>query len=125
VFLIPTGTDSLLTAGKLGLGPTGVALAQEGPWTLGFLFNHIWSVAGWESRPHLNNTFLQPFFSYTTKDAWTFTVNTETTYDWRGEDWSVPLNFLLSKLTKIGDQPVQFQVGPRYWAESPQSGAHG
>jgi hypothetical protein len=125
VFLIPTGTDSLLTAGKFGLGPTAVALAQEGPWTLGFLFNHIWSVVGWESRPHVNNTFLQPFFSYTTRDAWTFTVNTESTYDWRAEDWSVPLNFLLAKLTKIGDQPVQFQVGPRYWAESPRSGAHG
>jgi hypothetical protein len=101
VFLIPTGTDSLLTAGKFGLGPTGVALKQEGPWTFGMLFNHVWSVAGWESRPYVSNTFLQPFLAYTTKDAWTFTVNTESTYDWRAENWSVPLNFMLAKLTKI------------------------
>lgn len=73
----------------------------------------------------MSNTFLQPFLAYTTKDAWTFTLNTETTYDWRSEDWSVPLNFLLAKLTKIGGQPVQFQAGPRYWAESPRSGPHG
>jgi hypothetical protein len=125
VFLIPTGTDALLTAGKLGLGPTGVVLKQEGPWTFGMLFNHVWSVAGWESRPHVSNTFLQPFMAYTTQDAWTFTLNTESTYDWRAENWSVPLNFLLAKLTKIGDQPVQFQVGPRYWAESPSGGPHG
>jgi hypothetical protein len=45
VFLIPTGTDALLTAGKFGLGPTGVALKQQGPWTFGMLFNHVWSVA--------------------------------------------------------------------------------
>lgn len=113
VFLIPTGTDSLLTAGKFGLGPTGVALKQEGPWTFGMLFNHVWSVAGWERRPNVSNTFLQPFMAYTTQDAWTFTLNTESTYDWRAENWSVPLNFMLAKLTKIGGQPVQFQVGTR------------
>jgi len=73
----------------------------------------------------VSNTFLQPFMAYTTQDAWTFTLNTESTYDWRAENWSVPLNFLLAKLTKIGDQPVQFQVGPRYWAESPSGGPHG
>ncbi len=28
---IPTGTDDLLGSGKLGLGPTGVALIQSGP----------------------------------------------------------------------------------------------
>lgn len=124
-FLLPTGTDRLLSARKFGLGPTGVGLMQQGPWTLGLLFNHIWSVAGQESRPHVSNTFLQPFLAYTTKNAWTFTVNTESTYDWRGEQWSVPLNFLIAKLTKIGNQPVQFQLGPRYWAESPDSGPHG
>lgn len=121
VFLIPTGTDSLLTAGKFGLGPTGVALKQEGPWTFGMLFNHVWSVAGWERRPNVSNTFLQPFMAYTTQDAWTFTLNTESTYDWRAENWSVPLNFMLAKLTKIGGQPVQFQVGTLNWAESPSN----
>lgn len=31
VFLLPTGTDELLTTSKWGLGPTGVALRQDGP----------------------------------------------------------------------------------------------
>lgn len=30
---IPSGTDDLLGSGKLGLGPTGVALIQSDPWT--------------------------------------------------------------------------------------------
>jgi hypothetical protein len=55
-FLFPTGTDRLLSARKFGLGPTGVGLMQESPWTFGLLFNHIWSVAGRESRPHVSNT---------------------------------------------------------------------
>ena len=77
VLLLPTGTDDLLSAEKWGLGPTGVALKQDGPWTYGVLFNHIWSVAGSGSRPDVSTTFLQPFLSYTTPDAWTFTLQTE------------------------------------------------
>ena len=32
------------------------------------------------------HAFLQSFLAYTTKDAWTFTVNTESAYDWRNRD---------------------------------------
>jgi len=125
VLLLPTGTDDLLGTEKWGLGPTAVALKQDGPWTYGMLFNHLWSVAGTGSRPDVSTTFLEPFLSYTTKDAWTFTVQTETTYDWKGEQWTVPLNALVSKVTKVGDQLVSFGAGARYWADGPQSAPHG
>lgn len=52
VFLIPTATDPLLGSQELGLGPTAVALKQEGPWTFGALTNHIWGVAGDKNRQH-------------------------------------------------------------------------
>ena len=82
VFLLPTATDDLLGAGKWGVGPTGVVLTQRGPWTIGGLANHIWSVAGDDARPDVNRTFLQPFVTYTTADAWSFTLQTESAYDW-------------------------------------------
>ena len=66
VFLVPTGSDDLLTTDKWGAGPTGIALKQTGPWTCGALANHIWSFAGDSDRPDINATFLQPFMSYTT-----------------------------------------------------------
>ena len=125
VLLLPTGTDDLLGAEKWGLGPTGVALKQDGPWTYGFLFNHIWSVAGTGSRADISTTFLQPFLSYTTPDAWTFTLQTETTYDWEREQWTVPINALASKVVKVGDQLVSLGAGVRYWADGPQSAPHG
>ncbi len=119
---IPTGTDDLLGSGKLGLGPTGVALVQSGPWTYGALTNHIWSVAGEGGRDEVSATFVQPFLVYTTPTAWSFILQTETSYDWKTEQWSVPINAFVSKLTTIGSQKVQFQVGGRYWAESPRGG---
>jgi hypothetical protein len=87
----------LLGTGKWGAGPTAVVLKQEGPWTFGMLGNHIWSFAGQSDRAGVSSTFLQPFISYTTKDAWTFSLNTESTYDWGTKDWSVPINFTVAK----------------------------
>lgn len=125
VFLIPTATDDLLGGGKWGAGPTAVVLKQMGGWTIGALVNHIWSFAGDGDRSDISSTFLQPFVSYTTADAWTFGVNTESTYNWEAEDWSVPINFTIGKLVKFDRQPVSFTAGIRYWAESPDSGPDG
>jgi hypothetical protein len=124
-FLVPTGTDDLLGSGKWGAGPTAVALKQVHGWTVGALANHIWSFAGDGDRADVDSTFLQPFISYTTPDAWTFGVNTESTYNWETEEWSIPLNFTVAKLVKVGEQPVSFTAGVRYWAESPDSGPEG
>jgi hypothetical protein len=125
VAVLPTGTDDLLGSGKWSLGPTGVALTQSGPWTVGLLANHVWSVAGESDRADVSNTFLQPFVAYTTPKAWTYTLNTESSYNWEVEEWSVPINAQVSKLTKIGTQPVSIGVGARYWANSTPTGPEG
>lgn len=125
VFLLPTATDDLLGTGKFGLGPTAVALKQSGGWTVGILANHIWSVAGEGGRADVSSTFLQPFLNYTTADSWTFALNTESSYDWKGDQWAVPINFQVSKLVKFDKQPVNFTAGVRYWATSPENGPDG
>lgn len=125
VFLLPTASDDLLGAEKWGMGPTAVALKQSGPWTYGALGNHIWSVAGSSQRGDINATFLQPFVSYTTPSAVTFTANSETTYDWESEQWAVPLNLVVTKVTKIGNQLVSVGGGVRYWVESTDNGPEG
>lgn len=125
VFLLPTGTDELLSGEKWGAGPTAVALKQDGPWTYGVLANHIWSFAGDHNRDDISSTFLQPFLTYTTPTAWTFALNTESTYDWKNDQWSVPINVSVSKLAKFGEQPVSLQLGARYWAVAPDNGPEG
>jgi len=122
VFLLPTATDDLLGTEKWGVGPTFVALKQDKGWTYGALLNHIWSVGGDSDRADVNSTFIQPFVSYTTADAWTFGLNTEMSYNWETDDWSVPVNLTASKLIRLGDQPVQIGGGVRYWAESTPGG---
>jgi hypothetical protein len=125
VFLLPTATNDLLGSGKFGIGPTLVLLKQQQGWTVGALLNHIWSVAGEGSRPAVNSTFMQPFLTYSTKTAWTISLNTETTYDWTAEHASVPINFNVSKLLRFGTQPVSIGGGPRCWVDSPTGGPKG
>jgi len=123
--LIPTATDDLLGGGKWGLGPTVVGLKQTGPWTIGGLANHIWSVAGSDNRNDINSTFIQPFINYTTPTAVTYALNVEASYDWESEQWAVPVNLMVSKLKRFDKQMVSFQGGIRYWAESTDSGPEG
>jgi hypothetical protein len=121
VALWPTATDSVLGASQWGAGPTVVALQQQHGFTYGILANHIWSYTGWGDR-NVNATFLQPFVSFTTKKFTTFSVNTESTYDWQAQQWTVPMNFMVQQLVKIGKQPIAFQLGYRYYAEKPDGG---
>jgi hypothetical protein len=125
VFLIPTGSKDALTADRWGIGPTAVVLKQEHAWTYGALANHIWSVGGGSDRPDISSTFLQPFVAHTTKTAWTYNANIESTYDWKAKQWSVPINFQVSKMLKLGDMPVSVGGGVRYWLDSADGGPHG
>jgi hypothetical protein len=125
VLLLPTASDDVLGADKWGLGPTAVVLKQIGPWTVGGLANHLWSVAGDDDRSDISATFVQPFVTYTTSAAWTYALNTEATYDWKGNDWGVPLNASVSKLTRLGKLPVSLGGGLRYWAEHAENGPEG
>ena len=49
-------------------------------------------------------------------------MNTESTCNWQDKQWSVPLNFTVQQLVKIGKQPIAFQLGYRYYAETPSGG---
>jgi hypothetical protein len=125
VLLVPAGSDDLLTTGKWGAGPTGVVIRQQGPWTIGALANHIWSFAGDSSRAYVDATFLQPFVTYTTRTATTFSLNSESTYDWESRQWTVPINTGVAQVLRLGDQLVQVGAIARYWANGPEQAPHG
>ena len=125
VLLLPTATEDVLGSEKWGIGPTAVVLKQTGPWTYGALANHIESFAGSGSRADISATFMQPFLTYITESKTTIALNTESTYDWEGENWSVPINVTATQLLRVGDQMLSVGGGVRYWADSPDGGPEG
>jgi hypothetical protein len=125
VILYPTASDDALGGGKWGAGPTVLALKQADGWTYGMLANHVESFAGQGDRAYISSTFVQPFLSYITKTKTTIGLNSESAYDWRNAQWSIPVNLSVSQLLKVGDLPMQVSAGVRYWAESPANGPEG
>ncbi len=51
-----------------------------------------------------------------------FTLNTEATYDWTHEQWTVTLNLMVQQLVKFGGQPVALTLGGRYYADKADQG---
>jgi hypothetical protein len=122
VALWPTATDRSLGSGKVGLGPTAIALRQEGGWTYGALVNHIWSVAGSSGRDEVNQSLGQPFLARTFPTATSIAVNAEAVYDWNENEWLVPVTGVVNQILPVGGVPVSFQLGARYFVESPSGG---
>jgi hypothetical protein len=124
VFLLPTATDKYLGTGKWGAGPTVVVLKQSGPWTVGGLYNHIFSFAGQSARSDVSQSFFQPFVTYTFPNTTSLALNMESTYDFAGGNgWTVPINFTAGKIFKLGSQLTNFQIGARYYATGPSGTA--
>ena len=122
--LVPTATSHQLGAKKWGGGPTAVVLRQtKTGWTYGALGNHIWSFAGDDDRPDISASYLQPFLSRSLGQGRTVSVSLESSYDWKGQQWTVPINVGYSKISRIGKQLVSYQGGVRYYLEAPDSGA--
>jgi hypothetical protein len=127
VFGLPMTTDPALGTGKWLIGPTAVALYQTSGFTMGALVNQQFSFAnvGNEPRPYVSIAFMQPFLAYTTQKAMTFTINSESTYNWEaesGQRWTVPVNFIVSQLVKFGPFPSSIQIGAGYYAAHPDNG---
>jgi hypothetical protein len=122
VFLLPTATDDLLGADQWGMGPSFLVLKQQSGWTLGALVNHIEHVAGDDRLPDISTSFMQPFVSKGFPSGLTIGLNTESTYDWNTDQWTVPVNLTMSAITKWGKQLLQLTSGLRYYAEAPVNG---
>ena len=121
IFLIPTGTNGMLSTRKFAIGPTAVALKHKGHTNVGLLASHVWSVAGSASHPDVSETYAQPFVAYTTTKAWTFAATSYDTYNWTAGRWTAIVNPIrVSKLVKLGRQRLSVGGALRCIVTSPQ-----
>jgi len=120
VLLLPTGTDDLLTAKKIGLGPTAVVLKQSGGWTYGILLNQIWSIAGSSAYSNISQMFAQPFLNYNWSSGAGLGTNLEMTQNWVSDQTMLWLNPTVSGVASLGTQKVSLALGPRFNLASPE-----
>jgi hypothetical protein len=124
VLMLPTATNNALGSEKIGLGPSVVALAQPGKWTVGVLWNQIWSVDGAIDRSDVNRGFFQPFMNYNLGEGIALGANVEGTANWNDDEvWNAFLHFTVSKVTTLGKRPVNLVFGAGPAIASPSGGA--
>jgi hypothetical protein len=121
IISIPTD-ETGLSSKQWGTGPTGVLLKQSGTYTFGLLAFNLYGLGNPDAGMNkLNNLFLQPFVTKQLGQGLSVSSNLESSYDWTADKWTVPLNLSVAQVMKVGNQPISFSVGARYFIERPES----
>jgi hypothetical protein len=124
VLSLPVATDPSLGSEKFGLGLSFVVLAQPGKFTIGTLFNHIWSVAGAKDRSDVSTMFWQPFLNYNLGNGLAVGASSEISTNWKADQKvTAPLLFQISKVALVGRRPVNFAWAAGPMLASPDGGA--
>jgi hypothetical protein len=124
-FEMPTG-GAKRGSQKWSLGPSGVALAQWGPWTLGILANNVWSLAGDADRQSVSKGVLQYFIVRQLGHGWYLNSAPIITANWKADSdqrWVVPVGAGGGKLFFLGKLPVNLQSQAYYNVVKPDLGA--
>ncbi len=122
-FLLPTATAPTLGQGKWGSGPSAVLLVQPKHWTIGFLSNNIWSFAGNEQRLPVNQFLTQYFITYNMERGWFVATSPIITANWLAPGhnrWLVPFGGGFGRMTRVGSQPLVWQLNTYYNVIHPQ-----
>lgn len=120
----PTGGASRGSE-KWSLGPSGVALLQSGPWTLGILANNVWSFAGDSDAADVNKGLIQYFIVRQLGDGWYVNSAPIITVNWKaesGQRWVVPFGAGGGKLVFLGKLPINMQSQVYYNVVKPDIG---
>ena len=121
----PALSGSKFGSQQTGAGFSWLGIVRPGDWAIGLFGYQSFAIGGADVGGTANATYLQPFISYVTADAWTYSLNTESTITWDPGSTSVPLNLTINKAVIIGKLPVSFAVGGRYYLASSDDGATG
>lgn len=119
---VPVSSEQGFGTDTWDLGPTTVILKQENGFTYGALANQLWSLNDDDSGNSSSTMFLQPFLTFTNKKFITFGIISESTYNWKSEQWTIPVNLFVQKMLTAGKQPLTVQLGYRKYLEAPKGG---
>jgi hypothetical protein len=119
---IPGGQSGEFGTTQWGAGIRGVFVAMPKPWTFAVYAHQSWAVggstgAGTPASPGtgtVNTLSVWPTVSYTTDNAWVYSLDSESVYNYDVRRAYVPVNALISKVVRIDGAPVSFGVGARY-----------
>ncbi|MFW2374109.1 MAG: neuromedin U [Gammaproteobacteria bacterium] len=126
-FGLPTASNpEELGSEKWSAGPSGVLFYIKGNWTMGGVASNLWSIAGDDDRADVNLLTLQYFVNYNLGEGWAIGTAPIISANWEADSdntWTIPWGLQVSKITRIGSQPVNLLLGYYTNSEHPDNGA--
>ncbi|SFH64465.1 hypothetical protein [Albimonas pacifica] len=114
---LPTATDDRVGGEQLRLGPEALLARFEDWGVYGVFPKHQWAVAG-DSYDY-SASQVQFFLKFLPGDGWNVGTQPTMTYDWKAEDWTVPLNLTVSKTVILAGTPVKLELAADYYVAQP------
>lgn len=115
---LPTGDDDLGFGEATTLGPEFLygRISKELIW--GLFPNHQWDISG---DNDVNLTTMQIFYFRFAAEGVTYGSSPIMTFDHEEDEWTVPLNFTVSKTTAFGGRPWKLSAEINYYVEQPDA----
>jgi hypothetical protein len=103
------------------VGPGIGASKTTKRWVFGGLLYQYWTFAHDEDHREVSRLTLEPFVNYNFGDGWAVSSAPVITADWHSPfgEWTVPIGFGFSKVTAIGQRPLQLSLEYYYNVERP------
>ena len=117
---LPTATDSDVAGGQFRFGPEFL-LAKFEKWGIYGIFpGHQWNVTGWKDESY-STTKVQFFLLALPGHGWSMGTTPTIFYDWKSEDWTIPLHGKVGKTVIFDKMPVKFEIEVNYFVEQPDA----
>ena len=121
-FVVNSATDDRLGLGKWSVGPSLAIVSLPDPWVVGVVVRNLWSFAGDNQRPKVNQFLLQPFVNYNFSNGWYLTSGPGITANWEAKDkrnrWTVPIGGGVGKVMFRGEKrPINIELQGFYFLE--------
>ncbi|MEH6579009.1 MAG: hypothetical protein V7731_18255 [Amphritea sp.] len=115
---LPTGDEDLGQGELTALGPDILYGQMTSENLFGVLAFHQWDIAGDVDISQSNAQILAVFLP---GGGWNYASSPTISYDWKGEEWTVPLNFTFGKTLLLGNRPWKFGLEFNYYLEQPDA----
>jgi len=116
-FKFPTASKDVLGQEKWQIGPAAMLFHLGNPWTIGFLAQQWWSVAGDHDRANVSQTEFQYVARRQIPGAMSIGMGPNVTIDWEADSdnqVTFPIGLGITKTVRMGRFPVKMRFEPQY-----------
>jgi hypothetical protein len=110
---------------QTGVGVSAAAFFMPDNWVIGGVMYQSWGIGNNLSGGSASLINVTPSISYTTDNAWTYTLSSQLNYSYAASNTTNQLTLSGGKTIKMFGQHFQFQIGPTYMIASNSTSAKG